>query len=661
MLIQRLGNNNQKNQDYIDEFIGMVKNNRGCCDEVWLSTLYGFPPVKEHVRTAEILAVSAKKLKENGIKVSLQISNTIGHGAYISYLDCSALAGEGSVAEKMVGIDGEIADYCFCWNGENFRKYTIESILAYTVINPENVWIDDDLRVFNHSPVNFGCFCDDCIKKFNVKYRHNFTREQLKDKILYSDMQVRREYVEFTKQSLGKFVYDICKAFHDKCPDASFGYQYGDLKTELLFGSEFVFENMYKASGKKPKARPGGGNYNDYEPMLIVNKCMHINYLNANLPDYVEVRCPEIENTPDVVFGKSVNGTCLETSLYLAYGNNEMSYAAMMRSYEPMSFYNELLAEFSKQRSYWETLIKLNKNTRQSGLRYILAKSNAGKKFLPGEGVGGFHANVYMKLNGFCRTAIPVSFEKCGDVYLLDNVNAGILDEEELKGLLNKNVIMDSEAFGIVNSRLKAFDIKVEKMDSDLSLTVHENAVDHVVNENAFCRRWAPSCWTGVLKPDILFNTDGAEIVSEYVSDKDENKKVGAAACIIKSGNYKWAIFADDLWNCTISKDKRNQIVNVANYLCDESIKVFVNSNHQGILMPRENENGEITSVSFFNYTVGCERKIEFKIRRPAGSKFFFISQEQEKTELKAVKDKDSVTVCADKLSAFTVGTICIE
>lgn len=68
-----------------------------------------------------------------------------------------------------------------------------------------------------------------------------------------------------------------------------------------------------------------------------------------------------------------------------------------------------------------------------------------------------------MKLNGFCRTAIPVSFEKCGDVYLLDNANAGILDEEELKGLLNKNVIMDSEAFGIVNSRLKAFDIKVEK------------------------------------------------------------------------------------------------------------------------------------------------------------------------------------------------------
>ena len=662
MLIQRLGNDNQKNQEYIDEFIRLVKKNEGCCDEVWLSSLYGFPPLEKHEEAADLLAVSCEKLRANGIKVSLQISNTIGHGAYISYRDCSALVGENSAAEKMVGIDGEVADYCFCWNGKNFREYIIKSVLAYAKINPDNVWLDDDIRVFNHSPVSLGCFCDDCIAEFNAQYRHGFSREQLKEKIFYSDLKIRKEYVEFTKRSLGDFVFTLCKAFHEKCPDASFGYQYGDLKTELLFGSEFIFENMYKASGKKPKARPGGGNYNDYAPMLIVNKCMHINYLNANLPDYVEVKCPEIENTPDVVFGKSISGTCLETALYLAYGNNDMSYAAMMRSYEPFSFYDDLLSELSRQRNYYELLVRLNENTFQSGLRYILAKSNAEKKLDSDE--SGFHDNVYMKLNGFSRIAVPVSFER-GDVYLLDNVNASILNDAELKALLSENVIMDAEAFAIVNSKLNASDVTVERLDEGLSLRVDERVTPHPVNANAFCKRWAPSCWTGVLKPCVLHNTENAEIISEYFMSNDPTQKIGVATCIVGVNGRKWAIFADDLWNCTISMDKREQIINVANHLSENAVKVRVSSFHQGILMPRENENGEITSVSFFNYTPGEEKAIIFNVKRAAGKKVFFASQGQkkdrDKIELKPVFSGDCLTVTVDRLAAYSVGTVFFE
>lgn len=67
----------------------------------------------------------------------------------------------------MVGPNGTVADYCFCWNDKHFREYVLEEIREYARLKPYCVWMDDDLRANNHAPVNFGCFCDDCIARFN--------------------------------------------------------------------------------------------------------------------------------------------------------------------------------------------------------------------------------------------------------------------------------------------------------------------------------------------------------------------------------------------------------------------------------------------------------------------------------------------------------------
>lgn len=82
---------------------------------------------------------------------------------------------EGSNAEQMVGPNGECAAYCFCWNGENFRKYTYRVIQMYASFKPHSVWFDDDLRSGNHYPVEYGCFCSACIEKFNKNMKQNLT------------------------------------------------------------------------------------------------------------------------------------------------------------------------------------------------------------------------------------------------------------------------------------------------------------------------------------------------------------------------------------------------------------------------------------------------------------------------------------------------------
>ena len=191
---------------YLDSFIAAVLANPGSCDEVWLATDYGFPSQDIHAQSARMLRLSAEKLRQAGLKVSLQISNTVGHGQYMSSRDCSGLVYPGSPVEKMVGHDGTVSDYCFCWRGKNFLEYTLEYIGAYVrEIQPDTVWIDDDLRADNHFPVNYGCFCDDCISLFNRQYGCDFSREKLVEQISFGNIVWREKYMEFTKQGLSLF------------------------------------------------------------------------------------------------------------------------------------------------------------------------------------------------------------------------------------------------------------------------------------------------------------------------------------------------------------------------------------------------------------------------------------------------------------------------
>ena len=147
MLVQRLGNN-ADNAEYIDGLIRELKKHKGCCDEIWLATDYGYPSVKSAREKAKALKKTADVLRENGFKVSLQVSNTFGHGLYISSKDCSGLVYNGSPVKKMTDVSGVTCDYCFCWNDEFFKKYIIDIISEYALIEPDTLWFDDDLRFF---------------------------------------------------------------------------------------------------------------------------------------------------------------------------------------------------------------------------------------------------------------------------------------------------------------------------------------------------------------------------------------------------------------------------------------------------------------------------------------------------------------------------------
>ena len=106
MLTQRLADPYQISDDYVDNLLSMIKDNPGSCDEVWFASLYGYPKQDKHMEMAEKIVKQADKFRKAGIRVSMQISNTIGHGEYISSRDCSGLVYENSPVGNLVAPDG---------------------------------------------------------------------------------------------------------------------------------------------------------------------------------------------------------------------------------------------------------------------------------------------------------------------------------------------------------------------------------------------------------------------------------------------------------------------------------------------------------------------------------------------------------------------------
>ncbi|MBQ3637314.1 MAG: hypothetical protein II953_03040 [Clostridia bacterium] len=628
MLTQRLGSTTQLDPRFMEEFIRIVREHPGSCDEVWLATKYGFPPLSVHRKTAETLAETAKRLREAGLRVSLQISNTVGHGEYMSSQDCSGLVYDGSPVRNMVGPDGTVARYCFCWNDPVMRKYVAEEVRAYAeAIRPHTVWVDDDLRAVNHAPVHFGCFCPSCVAAFNRKNGTAFSREDLAEEVGSGESGIREAWVKFVRDGLYSFTSDLCRAVAEVSPETFMGLQNGSNGGYTGGDLGFIFDAMRDASGKPPKYRPGGGAYNDHDPNSMLWKMDTISWQNARLPKYVTEIRPEIENLPDVRYGKTIPGTCYETTLYLAAGATAMSYAMLMNANEGMDWHGDMLAVFAAHRPYWELLARASEGTCQGGLKRALGAEMWKRKLesweepfawcgepaeIPGEELRG--------------TGIPLSFD-CAykPVYILNPDAIRCMTDGEIETLLGEPVVTSGES--LIRLAERGFGSMLGAEAHRIStLRLYERYSGHPVNGQTKGKTWDQSFH--VSSGHALCDLDGTtEILGTFETANsltpplfpDGPHPFGIASAVVHTAKgARWAVFGDSPWNSVISLDRRNQILRAADMISGNRLPAILETGVRAVLLPREDPEGRLTSVSVLNCTVGESGPLVLRLRRPA-------------------------------------------
>lgn len=634
MINIRLGNHHKVKENtmiLLDE----IKKHPGCCDAVWFASEYGYPLMDEHKSAAKNMIELAKLYREKGIRVDLQISNTIGHGEYMKSQDCSAI--DTYNFEKIVGPDGTVSNYAFCWNGKNFRKYCYDFTVEYAKIKPHNVWIDDDLRATHHTPVEHACFCDECMSRFNKKHGSSFAREELAVEVSKGDIIWRKRFIDFVLQSMADFTGVLANAVISVSPDSHIGWQYTFNNHYAGDDPSVIFDKMRESNGKAPVSRPGGGAYDDKNPFILLDKQILMSYATATLPDYIEYNVPEIENTPDVTFGKTIYGTLLESSLGLAYGFTGLSYATLMTVYEDISFHGRMLEGFSKHRKYWQEMIDNNKNTVMCGLGIAKSGVNGTIQTDP------FAYKVIPSLTGTAITRIGIAENhdvKNAQVLSLTSATIDTLTNSEIIELFDRPVITDAIAVEKIIERGlgKYLGISVSKIDC-VSLKETFNG-----------KTWSVSPFGVKPLPPYVISGNVKPISTLHNGITDEC--FGIANGIVPTQKSKWAVFGYGLWRDIVSSDKRNQIIDAIDEISDRKFPAILKTCEQVTIIPRMTKSGKTASVSVLNISIADTEKLELLVRNPVGEKFIYKNAFFE-IELKGKKTADGYLL---ELPGFTRG-----
>ena len=604
-------------ESYCHSLINEIKKYDGCCDEVWLPTLYGYPKIETHRQHAEKLSRCAQIFRNAGIKVSLQLSNTIGHGEYMASLDCSGLLFENSPVQKIIDFTGIDAGHCFCWNNSFFKQYISSVLIVYADIKPETLWIDDDCRILGHDPVEMGCFCEHCLALFNSENNTSFNREELQNKLLYHDVDLQDKFLRFISDKVGDFYFETLSEFHKKSPNTEFGVENGDLETELLCG-DYMYQALKRLNGKPPKVRPGYGCYNDHIPDEIFLKTIRIEWLNFRTPKDITYLISENEDNPSVAYGKSIVGNCLESSLYLATGTNHVSFTTFQRRYENFEFSGENLSEFSRLKPLWQKIIDNNKISSLGGACYACSSSNYRCLSKVGQGISEFHKYVYTELSQIYRLGIPFCIGINKDkVNFLSGTSAKTLSDSEIEFLLDCNVICDGEAMEYLINKGYDFGIEVSKLTDFQSSRAFEKPQKHAIN-NFNYPRWKRSFCDGIDYSIKAKDNAYIEIISKYLSSATDcndfnNEDVVANAVVKTTRGKKWIVFGYYLWNDIVSFDKRNQILNAIEYLLPNSTSLKLVSPTQTFVMVKENDKRKVSAFYVVNCSLGLQKNLKFK------------------------------------------------
>ena len=564
----------------------------GCCDEVWFSTGVGFPFLEEHRRRSCLMAEHAKELRRAGITPSLQIQTTLGHSD-----SCIEFAGaEGKTWGSYVGVNGEQCRYVNCPRQKGFLEYYYQLARIYAQWHPGSVWIDDDLRLYNHGPAMdpCGCYCPDCLALFAQEEGKLYTREELVC-AYQKDEELFKRWEKFSIASLEQVAQVIVKGFKEISPETRFGLQHCCHPMRMQ-----VLKSLQKFSGARVGSRPGGGAYCDHYNYNLIGKALLISMQLSEQPGYslFDQICPEIESCPRTFGCKTPQGHRIESLLYLAMGTDSLSYFIMDPYLETPEWYGKnLLQPLAAEAECYREFIRHNKGVLPGGIGIVST----------------FEARSHFYFTGLPLVGVP--FGGCSPrscARMLEAETAEKLSREELEKLFQGNVLLDGHAAMALQKR-NFNDLLEGSRVAEVDVPVFEFFTDDPLN--------------GCLGNDRhrSFNcTPFAFQVPETVKKRTLGiyrdrlgKAQGEGTCLIETakGTRIGLLGFEGFSNHYISSSRVQMLYQVMDWAGKGELPVLPTEPVQMLLVPGVTSDGTLRSVTCLNPTIGTQRPFEVILR----------------------------------------------
>ena len=203
-----------------------------------------------------------------------------------------------------VSVDGRTSRSAACprcpaWRGQVSGMYR-----AYAALEPDRIWIDDDVRTTLRADMHSPCFCPVCLKEMRRRTGQRLDRAALLAAILADPPNpVRDAWLDYQHTLEREVVGMLAAAVHAVSPSTRVCLMHSNAEAHAAEGR--CWADLVEALGvPAPMFRPSIGPYVESTGPGMAAAFNHTRLAQEVLPQGTAL-APEIENYPHSRFGKS--------------------------------------------------------------------------------------------------------------------------------------------------------------------------------------------------------------------------------------------------------------------------------------------------------------------------------------------------------------------
>ncbi|MBL7648978.1 MAG: hypothetical protein JNK74_22605 [Candidatus Hydrogenedentes bacterium] len=582
----RIGQPIWANEARFNELLDLFDAHRGVTDEVTLFTSETHPPLPLDVMLARMTVLQARMVsaRARGYRSGVNILATIGH--HEENLP-NSLQGDFTPATDP---NGNVCRGSICPNDPALHAYAVKVYQALPSTQPDYIWIDDDVRLFGHSPVRATCFCDRCVGIFSKQVRTSYTRDSLREAFgagtLEERLQLRRAFLQHNRDTLSRLFALIEGTVHKAAPGMPLGFMTGDRFYE---GYDFdTWAEVLAGPSHSPVLwRPGGGAYREDRLDDFPDKAHAMGRQVALLPQHVRVIQSEVESFPYQRLKKSIHTTAMEAAAYIAAGCTGTAFNVLSMYDEPLDEYAPLVAGLKEARPFLDLLAAHQGRVAPTGLHSGWVKDTYAASNPDGPWLGDPGSPNYC--NELWATGLPAAYAaEHAAVTALSGDGVLALSANQIESALAGGLYIDGPALTRLNDlgygELTGFAVdKVEHIDCIEELT------SHVLNGDYAGRRRNGRQSFYKSPASLLRPTAEGTISLSRIVDYTYNEiapcctglfenKLGGRICV--AGYYPW----EQMQNLS----KSSQLKAVMQWLSKDTLAAHIASFHRINLWVRE-------------------------------------------------------------------------
>ncbi|MBN1437754.1 MAG: hypothetical protein JW936_11835 [Sedimentisphaerales bacterium] len=561
--------------------------------------------VKKYCRKLKPLK---QTLEEKGIVFSLNPWITFGH--------CDR-GRDGSVnipgLQTMVDWTGIQDKCCACPLSPAWREHVVKVWTEYAKLNPAVIWLEDDLRTFNHRPVTISCFCDLHLARFSERIGEKVTREQLTAAIIKSENPHpwRKEYLDMQRDVILETVKIMIDAVQAVSPETSFGLMSSGPRAHCMEGRDWHKLADVMSPNGKLISRPPLGSYAECSLRGLYFTADSIKITRYVLPEGT-IEQTEVENVPFTAYSKSLNFTFLQMAASYALGCEGVTMNLFDHCGSTMADDPDMLQMLASEKKYLNSLAAAAQGpARQRGVQLLFSTKHGYNKHLDNAvDASALAANDYWIAETLETLGLPTTYSD-------ENVKATIgqmlrnYSDDEIKQLLSGGLFLDAVAASVLFERGFGDYIGIKQIAPPVCIDDLEPLSAEEYHNKSFGGAKAKMMTLTV--PNLFSRpsysqaqlSDKAKLISSLV-DPDVQRKYPSMFAFENSLGGRVVVHLLD-WTTACGSSfnnhyRREQLQNVMRWLSRDTLSAVVPDNVFPLLIRRDLQHATIATI--FNLTL---------------------------------------------------------